>query len=59
MACGFLYTVVEHRKHMNVSKTSSKKPAIRRPVFLHRRLSDSENTNEVMERVRGSKMIAS
>jgi hypothetical protein len=56
MVRGFLYTVVGPRIRMNVSKTSSKKPDIRRPVSLLPSLSDSVNTNGVVER--GDKMMA-
>jgi hypothetical protein len=41
----FRYTVVGHRRHMNVSKTSSKKLAIRKRAFLHPRTSDTEGTS--------------
>jgi hypothetical protein len=41
----FRYTVAGHRRHMNVSKTSSKRLAIRKRVFLPPRLSDIEGTN--------------
>jgi len=57
MVRGFLYTVAGPQIRMNVSKTSSKKPAIRRPVSLLPSLSDSVNTNGVVER--GDKMMAS
>jgi hypothetical protein len=57
MVYGFLFTVAGRRRHMNVSKTSSKKLDIRKHVFLHPRLRDTENTNGVAER--GDKAVAS
>jgi hypothetical protein len=45
MVYGFRYTVAGHRRHMNVSKISSKRPAIRKRVFLPPRPSDTEGTN--------------
>jgi hypothetical protein len=47
--CGFPYTVVGHQKHMNASKTSSKKLGIRKRVFLHPKPSDIENKNRTTE----------
>jgi hypothetical protein len=56
MVLEFRYTVVGHRKRMNVSKTSSKKLAIKKPEFSHPRPTDIENTNGFMER--GDKAMA-
>jgi hypothetical protein len=45
-----LYIAVGHRKHMNISKTFSRKLVIRRHVFLPPKPSDTESTNEHLGR---------